>query len=305
MIHVNYDFDTCVRNSEKVHWRVDEILPEGAAFDRSRPFLPESLACTGEVDGLDADGRLLLNQLMGGAYLNLFGFVEEYIIAMAGQHAHAELFGDNSAMRALLRFCDEELKHQELFRRSFALVLEAIGPCDVLDNAVEVAGIILSKSPIAVLLTTLHIEVVTQHHFVETVRDDQDVDPLFASILKHHWLEEAQHAKIDTLLLKGMSASATPQQIDVAFVEYLEVCGALEGLLGMQAEMNAVSLDALDVHLDGPARTQLIEVTGRAYRRMFVAAAMAHPHFLAVTDGLAAIAGTDWGTRIRAYAAAI
>lgn len=36
---------------------------------------------------------------------------------VAWLHAQVEMFGDHQALRALMRFADEELKHQQLFQR--------------------------------------------------------------------------------------------------------------------------------------------------------------------------------------------
>src|SRR5207244_3840972 len=115
---------------------------------------------------LSAAQQRTLNQITGNAYINLFAFVEEYIIAMALQHAHAEVFGDHTAIRALSRFADEEAKHQALFLR-FVAAFNRDFPhkCEVLGAAAQVAAVIMSKSPMAVVLVTLHLELITQQHY--------------------------------------------------------------------------------------------------------------------------------------------
>src|SRR5262245_59996930 len=117
MLNFSYDYESCIRSSEKVSWKVDEIMPPATRLDFTRPFLPAALAARGELPFLSAAEARTLNQITGNAYLNLFAFVEEYIIATVVQHAHAEVFGDHHAIRALARFADEEIKHQTLFYR--------------------------------------------------------------------------------------------------------------------------------------------------------------------------------------------
>lgn len=46
----------------------------------------------------------------------------------------------------------------------------------------------------------LHLEWMIQLHYVDSVRADEALDPQFCSLLRHHWMEEAQHAKLDTLI---------------------------------------------------------------------------------------------------------
>src|SRR6185436_1268126 len=96
MFELTYAYATCVRNSEKIAWRVDEVMSADAQLDFSRPFLPAALTGSGRLDFLTAPERLTLNHINGNAYVNLFAFVEEYIVATAVNHAQAEMFADHS-----------------------------------------------------------------------------------------------------------------------------------------------------------------------------------------------------------------
>ena len=278
-LELAYDYDNCIRGSEKANWQLDAVFPEGTTLNFARPFLPEALAPTLKLTFLSEIERRTLNQIAGNAYLNLFAFVEEYILATVVKHAQAELFGDHQAIRALVRFADEEVKHQQLFDRYKRAFARDFGsPARVLDNAVQVAGVVLSKSPIAVLLLTLHIEHMTQQHYTEAVRDDTGLDPFLQSLLKHHWLEESQHAKSDALELKKLVADASGEQIDAAFEQYLELGGAIGGLLQQQAEMDAASLEQkIGRTLAADQRSALIAEQLRGYQRTFLVAGMTNP----------------------------
>jgi hypothetical protein len=46
----------------------------------------------------------------------MFGFVERFITAMVLETTRNHWLGNQTAFEALIRFSDEELKHQELFR---------------------------------------------------------------------------------------------------------------------------------------------------------------------------------------------
>jgi len=184
MSETSDSFARCVEQSERAAWRLDDVMPAGTRLDFTSPFLPESLAKTASLEMLDARERKILNQITANAYLNAFSFVEEYIIATMMDHARAELFGDKDALRALTRVAEEEVKHQQLFERYRIAFEDGFGTtCRVLDNAAEVAGAILSKSPVAVMLVTFQLELTTQHHYVESARDDDTLDPFFVSLL--------------------------------------------------------------------------------------------------------------------------
>jgi hypothetical protein len=282
MLDLEYDYASCVRNSEKVTWKLDDVMPPGTRLDFARPFLPAALSSRGDLAFLSSEERRTLNQITGNAYLNLFGFVEEYIIALAVQHAQAEMFGDHDAIRALVRFADEEVKHQALFRRYVEAFRQDFGhPCEVLGSAADVAGVILSKSPIAVMLVTLHLEIMTQAHYVECVKDDTAVDPFFAKLLRFHWMEESQHARIDALELDKLLGAANPDVIGKAFDDYLGLIDAFDGLLRSQAEMDARAIaSALGRTFDADQTSQIVAAQHRGYRHTFLVYGMTNAMFL-------------------------
>lgn len=281
MLDLPFDYASCVRSSEKVQWRIDEVLPEGTQLDFSRPFLPEKLAPTRSLSFLSDGERRRLNQISGKSYVNLFAFVEEYILATMTQHAQAEMFGDVDAMRALVRFVDEELKHQQLFERYKRAFDEGFGsPVPVLESSVEVANVIMSHSPIAVMIITLHIELMTQQHYVESVKDDDGLDPLFKSLLRHHWLEESQHARIDALELDKLVSGATPEAIAKGIDEYFGILGAFDGLLAQQAALDVGAFgEAIGRHLDTVQADALKASQLLGYRRTFLQQGLINPTF--------------------------
>jgi len=78
-------------------------------------------------------------------------------------------------------------KFAEEFKEGFVTNCETIGPPE------EIGKAVLSHSPLGVALVILGIEWMTQKHYLESVRNDEDLDPQFKSLLRHHWMEEAQH----------------------------------------------------------------------------------------------------------------
>ncbi len=240
---INYTYADCVRKSEAVAWTIDEVMPPDAELDFERPFLPNALAPT-ELSFLSTSERLALNQIAGNAYLNLFQFVEEYILATMMQHAQGEVFGEADTLRALTRMVDEELKHQQLFHRFREAFDRKFGvAAAVLENAGEVAGVIMGHSPLAVLLITLHIEWMTQKHYTECVKDDGDIDEFFKSLLHKHWIEESQHARIDTMQAASIAEGVDQAGRDKAVNEYLGILGAFDGLLQQQASFDVDTLE--------------------------------------------------------------
>jgi hypothetical protein len=297
-----FTYRDVVRNSIRVCWQLDDLFPENTTLDLSRPHLPEAIARATELDFLKQPEQLALNHIRSNAYMNLFGFVEEYIIAQTVRHAEAELFGDHDALRALLRFGEEELKHQLMFQRYCAAFRAAFrGPCEVLGSAAAVANVILGKTPMAVMLTTLHLEIMTQQHYVDAVRDFSS-DRRFADLLKHHWLEEAQHSKIDMLELSKMCEHVDPVFLQTAFLDYLDIIAAFDGLLRQQVEMDMASLQAFCGRELTPGQQDRYRAAQQAsYRRDFIHLGMTHPQFVELCTELSPEGARLVADRVRSY----
>jgi hypothetical protein len=64
--------------------------------------------------------------VQGRTYANIFGLVERFIAAKVLEMSEDHWLGDQSALEAMVRFGDEEIKHQELFRRIECLCAEGM-----------------------------------------------------------------------------------------------------------------------------------------------------------------------------------
>lgn len=305
MQNLPYTYETCVELSERVAWTINDIIPPGQQLDFTKKFLPDSMIGGSELTTLSDAERLKLNQVRGNSYTYIFQFVEEYIIAMTTQHACAEVFGDIEALRALLRFSEEEVKHQKLFRKFNQLFTDNIGVEPAYIGApVAVAEAILKHSPMAVLLVTLQLELMTQRHWVEIVSKGapEEFDPLFRSMLKHHWLEEAQHAKIDILELHKLAEDASKEQIDGAFSEYLSILSALEGLLAEQAGHDVATLERLISRpLSADERNAIFASQKKSYMHVFLRLGLTAPGFMETLGDLSS-SGQE---QVAAYLAAL
>lgn len=115
---------------------------------------------------------------------------------------------------------------------------------------------------------------------MECVKDELGVDPSSASVLKHHWLEEAQHAKIDTLELQELVAEMGPETISFGVDEYLLIVNTLDGLLGKQAQMDLASLASLTGRTFSVVEAnEIVASQHRGLRQTFLASGMNHPEF--------------------------
>jgi hypothetical protein len=285
MFH-NYNFAEVLATSERAAWQIEDVLPSGERLDFGRNFLPEGLARVDSAPGLGDGERTVLNQIRGHEYLSIFGLVEEFILPFVLDHARPQLNGDDERVRALLNFASEEAKHIHLFKLFHKRFTEDFGTdCGVIGPPEAIAAEVLRHDPLAVALLVLHIEWMTQRHYLESVRDDAHVDPLFKSLLKHHWIEEAQHAKLDTLIVEALAEGRDEAGIHKALDEYLEMGMFLDGGLKSQTELNLAALEAAT----GTAiadREALLEQQHQALRWTYIGSAMTHPKFLATLEAL-------------------
>jgi hypothetical protein len=279
----DYSYQATLATSERMnHWRVEDLIGGDKRLDFSKPFMPESFARIEPLTFLSPRERLAANQIRGLGYLYTFGLVEEFILPFLLDHARPHLHGDSYAVRAVLGFAAEEAKHIHLFRRfrdefeqGFGTPCQQIGPPDAVANAV------LAHQPLAVAMAILQIEWMTQRHWTDAVKDNQALDPQFKSLLKHHWMEEAQHAKLDTLMVESLTEPMDGKAFDGAVEEYLQIGGMIDGALTQQVEFDIDSLArATGRQLSSAERDTYYNVQLQALRWTYLGSGMTHPNFI-------------------------
>jgi hypothetical protein len=282
----NYSYQGALEASERIGWRVEDIIGGEKRLDFSKPFMPESLAHVNKLSFLSPEEKRTLNQIRGHEYLAMFGLVEEFILPYVVDHARSQLSGDDYRVRALLQFAGEEAKHIHLFKTFRREFDEGFGSrCEFIGPAEDVRNFVLSHSPLGVGLAILHIEWMTLRHYVEGVKDSQDLDPQFKSLLKHHWLEESQHTKLDTLIVEDLARGATAKEIDQAFAEYADIGGFLDNGMKQQTEFNVESfVQATGRNLSKSEREAVSAVVLKGMRWTYLGTGMTHPNFLATVE---------------------
>jgi len=230
----------CVEVSKRIRWDIDRDVIRARSFDFAKKFLPDGLSKIGELDFLGDNEKRLVSQIQGRSYANIFGLVERFIGAKVLEISREHWLGDQTALEALVRFTDEELKHQELFRRVETMLAEdmPVG-YTFLPQPNDVATAVLSKSTWAVLALTCHIELFTQAHYRQSIEPDGELSELWKDVFLFHWKEESQHAILDELEWQRENAKLGAEQRDRAVTDLIELVGAVDGILQMQAGADA------------------------------------------------------------------
>ena len=281
-----YSYQGVLEASERINWRIEDIIGGAKRLDFNKPFMPESLAQVQGLSFLSTEEKRTLNQIRGHEYLAMFGLVEEFILPYVVDHVRPQLSADDYQLRALLGFAGEEAKHIHLFKR-FRQEFEAGfgSQCNFIGPAEAVRRFVLSHSPLGVAIAILHIEWITLRHYVEGVRDNQDLDAQFKSLLKHHWLEESQHTKLDTLIVEEIVRNSTSQEIDQAFKEYGEIGAFLDQGIQQQTEFDVESfVQATGRNLSRSEREEMTQAVLKGMRWTYLGTGMTHPNFLATVE---------------------
>jgi len=287
MLTHEYSYETCLDGSVKNAWTVDDCF-RGRDFDFTKPFLPDRIAGVRAIGCLNDDEKRMLNQIRGNSYCHIFAFVEEYIVPLVVDHARGDVYGDETRLWSLLRFAEEEVKHQEMLRRACDQFDEGFASsCGLVPGREEVAGAVLGTSPLTALLLTSMIEWFTQLHYVEHVRDRAELDELFRDILRFHWIDEARHARLDSLLIGEVAGDLTADQRENAIDELLELGGAVDGLLAQQAELDIDALQEATGRTFTPLERDEIRANQqRSYRWTFLVSGLEHPNFVSIVEQL-------------------
>jgi hypothetical protein len=271
----------CIEASRRVRWDIDRDVIRGRRFDFGKPFLPDGLSRVSRLDFLPADEQTRLSQVQGRTYANMFGLVERFIGIQMLSCSRYHWFGDQLALEALVRFTDEELKHQELFRRIERLAAEGMAPgYGFLPVANEVASAVLDSATWAVLALTLHIELFTQVHYRQSIEGAGHIDPLYQDVFLHHWKEESQHAIVDELEWEREHARLTAPQRDRAVDDFIALLGAIDGVLQGQAAADADYFVRTCARPLTAAQAEAVAATVlEAYRWQYIGSGVQLPRF--------------------------
>jgi hypothetical protein len=274
--------------SKRICWEIERDVIRGRAFDFGKTFLPTGLSLAGELDFLSPADARLFSQVQGRTYANLFGLVERFIGAKMLEISRDHWFGDQVALEALVRFTDEELKHQALFRRIEQMI--GAGMPAGYRHAAEpnaVAAAVLGKSTWAVLALTCHIELFTQAHYRASIEPDAELSELWKDVFLFHWREESQHAVLDELEWLREDAKLDAAQRDAGVDDLIALVGAVDGILQVQAAADADYFLAIAGASFSPEQAQRTHAgLLKAYRWQYIVSGVIEPRFQRVLGSL-------------------
>jgi hypothetical protein len=271
----------CVEVSKRIRWDIDRDVLRHREFDFTKKFLPDGLSFVDRLPFLDAIEQRLLSQIQGRSYANIFGLVERFIGAKMLDVSRDHWLGDQIALEALVRFTDEELKHQKLFRRIETMIGAGMPAGYTFEpRPDDVASVVLGKSTWSVLALTCLIELFTQAHYRASIEPDIELSPLFKEVFLFHWKEESQHAILDELEWLRENAKLTPQARDEAVDDLIALVGAVDEILRDQSAADTRYFIALcdrpftDIEIETVTTTVLA-----AYRFQYIVSGVQIPRF--------------------------
>lgn len=278
----------CIEMSRRIRWDIDRDVIRDRLFESDRKYLPDGLSCVDEIDFLDVEEQRFLSQVQGRTYANMFGLVERFIGAKVLEVSRDHWLGDQTALEALVRFTDEELKHQELFRRIELLVAERMPPgYAFVPQPNDVASFVLGKSTWAVLALTCCIELFTLAHYRASIGAADDISELYQDVFLFHWKEESQHAVLDELEWVREDAKLSPTERDAAVDDLIALVAGVDGILQAQAESDAAYFLRHTGMTGDAARCASVAATLlKAYRWQYIVSGVLEPRFQKILGGL-------------------
>ncbi|HXX10310.1 MAG TPA: hypothetical protein VEK05_02250 [Burkholderiales bacterium] len=281
-------FAKVIEVSKRIRWDIDRDVLRGRKFDYTKKFLPDGLSKVNQLDFLSSGERRLVSQIQGRSYANIFGLVERYIGAKMLELSRDYWLGDQVALEALVRFTDEELKHQELFRRIENMMAAGMpAGYRFLPQPNDVANAVLGKSTWAVLGLTCHIELFTQAHYRQSIERDSELSELWKDVFLFHWKEESQHAIMDELEWRREDAKLTPVQREHAVSDLIELVAAVDGILQLQSASDTdYFLTVAGRAFDSTQVAKLRDTMLRAYRWQYITSGVQDERFLKIVSSM-------------------
>lgn len=291
-------YATCIEVSKRVRWDIDKDVLRGRNFDFSQKFLPNGLTRMDGLDFLTEDDRRFISQIQGRTYANMFGFVERFITAKLLDCTRYHWLGSQLALESLVRFCDEELKHQVLFRRIEPMLAEGMPSGYVfLPDPDAVAEAVLRNSTWAVMGLILEIELFTQEHYRESIAPDANLSDLYKDIFLFHWKEETSHAMVDELEWALENRRISERERDLAVDQLIAMVADVDGILQSQSAADAgyflkVSGTAGKTCDEDEAR-RLKDGFLKAYRWQYIFSGVGHPRYQKMLESVSTVEQRD------------
>ncbi len=281
-------YSKCIEASRRIRWDIDDDVIRGRQFDHGKKFLPDGLSGVATLTFLDENDKRLLSQIQGRTYANMFGLIERFIGAKLLELSEDYWLGDQTALEALVRFTDEELKHQELFRRVEQMMAAGMpAGYSFVHPANDVAKAVLSKSTWAVLALTCCVEIVTQAHYRESIHDAAGLSELWKDVFLFHWKEESQHAILDELEWVRENAQLGAVQRDQGVTDLIDLVTAVDGILQAQAPADVdYFLRLCGKTFDKAQVAELRKAVLKAYRWQYIGSGVQQARFQKVLGGM-------------------
>lgn len=281
-------FAKCIEVSKRVRWDIDKDVLRGREFDFSQKFLPDRISQINQLEFLSKDEKRFLSQVQGRTYANMFGFVERFVTAKILELTRDYWMGDQVALESLVRFIDEELKHQELFRRVEKMMADGMPEgYRFLPEPNEVAAAVLEKSTWAVMALTYEIELFTQAHYKESIEPDENLSELYKDLFLFHWKEETTHTMMDEIEWPRIDKQLTAAERDTAVDEVIELVGDVDGILQAQCGADVEYFTKLCSRSFSEEEIEQIKaITLKAYRWQYIFSGVEHPRFQKLLEEL-------------------
>ncbi len=272
----------------RVRWDIERDVIRGRGFDASKKFLPDGLSLIAGFDFLGRGEQRFISQIQGRTYAGMLGMAERFVGAKMLELGREHSLGDQDALEALVRFTDEELKHQALFRRLEQL-MSACMPAGYrfAPEPNVVAALVLGRSTWSVLALTCLIELFTQAHYRQSIEPGAAIDPLWQDVFLFHWKEESQHAILDELEWRREDARLANAARDRAVGDLIVLLGAIDGILQAQSREDAAYFaKACARRLQGGEQARVAAGFLHAYRWQYILSGVQVPHFSAILGGM-------------------
>jgi hypothetical protein len=288
------DYPSIIGASERIAWTVDSVF-DGRGFDSSRSIVPSSWVGADQLGFLSARDQLELNHCRAFSYVHLLGNFEEFAPVHLADVVQQNRHADRAQLRALMRFADEELKHQQLFLRAEHVLEESCGHAfgryfdPDKTTVAELTTAIFEHWALPIFVMVLALEWGTQRHYVESVRDlsSGNVDPLYVDLLKAHWIEEAQHIKCDRLEIARLASQIDATELERVFDDVLSLGALVDAAFAGQAEREIDTLEAVRGRSFTDAERLTLRATlHRSLSGILAGVGLGHPSFAQVAREL-------------------
>lgn len=281
-----HDIDATTRSTPVQmlrNWSRQRDVARGRRLDCSAKFMPDNSSRVAAIDFLSFDQQRFFSQIQARTYIHVLPLIKRVISDNLSGPAKSHV-SCSSVSRNVTKL---QPTQGNAFGHIKSLMDDGMpsGHHIVIDTD-RLNAAFAGKSKWAVLALAVHVELLIQAHYKQSVVKGADVSKIFKDGLLAHWKEESRHTIIDSIEWGREDVQLSDAHRELVSAELIDLLAKLDSLVEEQAQFDVdYFLNRYPGAFGRARRERLLIVMVSAYRWQYFGLGLRSPRFSNTLSG--------------------